>query len=150
MNEYLCGYVEHLNENQWELYKGLARTKEAQFFEQRGMEHHRIDLPRNDELNGLLCMGVSNKAYPFSWGARGLPQVLSSGLEGIIDKLTMPPMIIGWSYLTREELLTRSAKLLIHPDKQARQVRPALIELIKKLPEWDGDPKHQRIVFWFH
>ncbi len=57
MNEYLCGYVEHLNENQWELYKGLARTKEAQFFEQRGMEHHRIDLPTQRRIKRPVVYG---------------------------------------------------------------------------------------------
>jgi hypothetical protein len=129
-------WVEHLEGNQWELQNPPSP------FTTGGLQ-----IPRDTALYGLLAMGVVNPGYPFSWGLRGLPPVLSEDLAGIYGRWRAANVYP--SYLTRKELLEKAAELLIYPHDDALRVRPPLLDLIQHLPEHHGDPRDQRIVFWF-
>jgi hypothetical protein len=53
------------------------------------------------------------------------------------------------SYLTRQELESKGAALMILPDQRALTAKPHLDALIQELPEPPTNRAHQRIVFWF-
>jgi hypothetical protein len=90
-----------------------------------------------------MGMGTS---FPFSFGQRGFPKVSA---PETMDRYLLATDTHTASYLTRDELQQKQAELLIMHDERALKVRPHLIDLIKALPAHDGNPKHQRIVFWF-
>jgi hypothetical protein len=102
--------------------------------------------PGNPGLAGLLCMGAGGYSFPFSFGQRGFPKVCA---PETIDRFLLATDTHTASFLTRDDLQRKQAELLIMHDEKALKVRPHLIELIKALPAHDGNPKHQRIVFWF-
>jgi hypothetical protein len=105
-----------------------------------------VNAPGKHELAGLLCMGAGGRSFPFSWGQRGFPKMCAQ--ETMNKYLTATDAHIA-SFLTRDDLQQKQAELFIMHDEDALKIRPYLIELIKALPAHDGNPKHQRIVFWF-
>lgn len=105
------------------------------------LKEEQLKLTYKKELWPLLAMGINGKGYPFSFVPRGFPN--NTQIEGKSKVKEVCP-----SYLTREELLTKSAELMIVPEKEALKLRPLLIQLIKILPKTEV-PKNQRIVFWF-
>lgn len=100
------------------------------------------------KLAGLLCMGVAKRAYSFSWGQRGFPKNCSPQLKKIYGLARVVDMNFA-SYLSRHELQVKRAELLINPDPKALDVISELGELIEAMPPATGDPKRQRLVFWF-
>ena len=98
-------------------------------------------------LQGVLAMGMGGRSFPFSFGARGAPPVMSHEIKKVMaDNLHR---IKGISHLTRAELEHKAVELLISPHESALSVRKKLNDFIKFIPVWEGDPEHQRIVFWF-
>lgn len=85
--------------------------------------------------------------HPFSFFTRGMPAKsnLSEGVEAIYKDVENPTLE---SWRTLDELRSKLAELYIIPEPEARQFIPQLTELIRSLPAWHGDPKHQRIVYW--
>ena len=101
---------------------------------------------RNYALFGLLAMGVAKVSYPFSFAQRGFPKNASREVTTIyLDRTDLHDA----SWLTREELEGKLGELMILSDQRALAIRPHLVELLKELPEHQGESKHQRIVFWF-
>jgi hypothetical protein len=96
-------------------------------------------------LFGLLAMGIKT-SFPFSFAQRGFPSNSSDEVTKVFKATTNPE---GASWITREELEGKIGELTIITDQQALVMLPRLTEFLKKLPEHSGDPKHQRIVFWF-
>ena len=97
-------------------------------------------------LSRILTMS-SSVSYPFSFPVRGFPSSNASNeVKAIYGDVEGPT---NASYITREELQNKSGELLIIPQHQALAARPRLLEFIQTLPEHQGDPAHQRIVFWF-
>ena len=113
---------------------------------QWAFEKKRPDVSYDRNLWGLLMMGHDGISYPFSFGIRGFPPVVSDDISAI--QAEMGSLIKEASYLTRAELLKKSAELMISPDQDALKVRRLLLNLISTLPEHSGDPAGQRIVFW--
>jgi hypothetical protein len=96
-------------------------------------------------LYGLLVMGVQT-AYPFSFGGRGFPKNASREVEKMFLDATDAH---NPSYLFREDLEGKMGELMILPNQQALALRPILADFLQALPAFHGNPKHQRIVFWF-
>ena len=109
---------------------------------------NKVRVEDTNSLFGLLCMGVGRQAYPFSFGERGLPPVLSE-IVGTAARDYMPRSA-SHSYLTKEELTNKAVELLIYPHADALSVLPQLHQLIKALPDSTAALNHQRIVFWFN
>ena len=96
-------------------------------------------------LNQLLYMGPSSPPYAFC--ERGMPVKgnLSPQAEVVFSAVENP---VHCSWVTRADLIKKSAELFVIPDADARKWRVHLINFIKTLPKWEGDPAHQRIVYW--
>lgn len=96
-------------------------------------------------LMGLLIMGSTPPTFPYSFGERGFPQNASREVTEVYLEYTEARYA---SALTRDDLEAKVGELMILPDQQALSVRPLLVDLVRMLPDFHGDPKHQRIVFW--
>ena len=101
-------------------------------------------------LEELLVMKRGSK--PFSFPERGLPaeDVLSEGVARRVKESNARHTQRHASWLTREDLIKKSAELLITPEANALKVRSALIGLIQSMGTLTENPRHQRLVFWFH
>lgn len=100
----------------------------------------------NPNLAGLLVMGVAGRAFKFSFGERGFPKNASREVTEVFLSETNHR---SPSYLTRQDMESKLSELMIISDQNALTVQSLLSGLIKSLPEHTGDPRHQRIVFWF-
>lgn len=101
---------------------------------------------RNYALFGLICMGVRNTAFPFSFAQKGFPKNASREVTAMfLDKTDAR----NPSWLTREDLEGKLGELTILSDQRALAIRPHLVEFLQALPEYHGPSKNQRIVFWF-
>jgi hypothetical protein len=100
------------------------------------------------KMAGLMCMKAGGFSFPYSWGQRGFPRVCSDEVLAEFGKT--PVIAVNYpSYLTRHELQTKRVELLVEDDEDANHLITELQYLIDALPPHDGNPKHQRIVFWF-
>jgi hypothetical protein len=102
----------------------------------------------NPSLNGLLLMGANRNSPPFAFAARKFPSKASIEVKRLYTEEHSGDKYLA-SYLTRAELESKTAELLIINNDKALAVRPHLIDLIKKLPKTSVEEKNQRIVFWF-
>lgn len=95
---------------------------------------------------GLISMGINTTSYPWSFAPRGFPPNASPEVNELFLHQTDAQRA---SYLTRQELEGKLGELMILPDQRALACKAPLQELLSALPAHNGDPSHQRIVFWF-
>jgi len=110
---------------------------------------HQLRVPEQFALWELLCMGALTTQTPksYSFARRGVPRNMSPQVAAIYGRKDR--LFVAASWLTVAELEYKGADLLITPEPSALEVRPHLLNLIRNLSVYPGEPKHRRIVFWF-
>lgn len=102
------------------------------------------------ELAGLFIMGLNGVSYPYSFGSRGMPPVMSSEIRDLHRSRNASKEIPAsvTTHITMDQLRTKRAQLLIEDDEHT----PALIKelglLLDLWPRSNHDPQHRRMVFW--
>ncbi len=139
-------FFEEVRDGEW-----VAHSRPGRYTKKRNDRAdvlNKVRVENTNSLFGLLCMGVGGQAFPFSFGERGLPPVLSETIDAAARNYM--PRSSSHSFLTKEELTTKAVELLIYPHPKALSVLPQLNQLIEALPDSTAALNHQRIVFWFN
>jgi hypothetical protein len=92
-------------------------------------------------------MAMTRGAPAFAFCGKGAPSLSNRSPE--LEKILADGhWLIHSNWLTRSDLIKKSAELFLIGDVEAQKYRLPLINLIKRLPTFDTDPGHQRIVYW--